>query len=123
MITQLQGFPENVLAFAGQGQVSKADYDLTLVPAVEKAFAGRDRLRLYYELGADFAGFDADAIVEDFKIGMQYLPRWERAAVVTDVQWIAHAISLFGFLMPGAMKVFSTKDADRARSWIVSPAI
>ena len=120
MIVQLQGFPENVIAFAGRGQVTKADYVSTLIPAVEKALAGHDRLRLYYELGGDFAGMDADAIMEDFKIGMQHLTRWERSAVVTDVQWIAHAISLFSFLMPGAMKVFSTKDADQARSWIVS---
>ena len=123
MIAQLQGFPQNVIAFAGRGQVTKADYVSTLIPAVEKAFAGHDRLRLYYELGADFAGIDADALVEDFKIGMQHLSRWEQAAVVTDVQWIAHAISLFSFLMPGAMKVFSTKDVDEARSWIVSPSL
>ncbi len=60
-------------------------------------------------------------MLEDFKIGMQHLTRWERVAVVTDVQWIANAISLFSFLLPGAMKVFSTKDADQAHSWIVSP--
>ncbi len=122
MITQLQGFPENVIAFAGRGQVTKADYVSILNPAVEKALTGHERLRLYYELGADFVGIDADAIMEDFKIGMHHLSRWERAAVVTDVPWIAHAVSLFSFLMPGAIKVFSTKDADQARSWIVSPS-
>jgi hypothetical protein len=104
----LQGFPESVVAFAGRGQVTKADYVSILIPTVEKALAGHDRLRLYYELAGDFAGFDADALVEDFKIGMQHLSRWERAVVVTDVEWIAHAVSLFGFLMPGAIKVFST---------------
>ena len=95
------GFPKSVIAFAGRGRVTKTDYESILVPAVEKAFARHDRLRLYYELGADFAGIDADAIVEDFKVGLQHLTRWERAAVVTDVQWIAHSISLFSFLMPG----------------------
>ncbi len=122
MIEQLQGFPDNVIAFAGRGRVTKADYESILTPAVEKALAGHDRLRLYYELGADFSGIDADAIVEDFKIGMQHLTRWERAAVVTDVPWIAHAVSLFNFLMPGGMKVFSTKEADQARAWIASSA-
>jgi hypothetical protein len=120
MIEQLQGFPENVVAFAGRGKVTKADYLSTIIPAVDKALGGRDRVSLYYELNADFAGIDADAILEDFKIGMQHLPRWERAAVVTDVPWIAQAVSLFSFLMPGAMKVFATNDAEQARSWIVS---
>lgn len=123
MIEQLQGFPENVIAFVGRGQVTKADYVSTLIPAAEKALAGHDRLRLYYELGTDFVGIDADAILEDFKIGMQHLTRWERAAVVTDVQWIAHAVSLFSFLMPGAMKLFATKDVNQARSWIVSASL
>jgi len=122
MIEQLLGFPKNVVAFAGRGQVTKADYVSTLVPAVETTAAGQDRLRLYYELGSDFAGMDAGALVEDFKIGMHHLNRWERVAVVTDVQWIVHAISLFGFLLPGAIKVFATKDADQARAWVVLPA-
>ncbi len=119
MIEQLQGFPATVVAFVGRGQVTKADYVSTLIPAVKKALTGHDRLRLYYELGTDFTGIDADAIMEDFKIGMEHLTRWERVAVVTDVQWIAHAVSLFSFLMPGAMKLFATKDVDQARSWIV----
>ena len=123
MIEPLQGFPENILAFAGRGQVTKADYVSILIPAVNKAFASHERLRLYYELGADFAGLDAGAMVEDLKVGMQHLTRWERVAVVTDVPWIAHAMSLFSFLMPGAMKVFSTKEADQARSWIASSSL
>jgi len=122
MIEQLQGFPDNVVAFAGRGQLTKADYLSTLVPAVEKAVAGHDRLRLYYELGSDFAGMDAEAFVEDFKIGMHHLNRWERAAVVTDMQWIAHAVSLFGFLLPGAIRVFATAEADQARAWVAAPA-
>jgi hypothetical protein len=120
MITQLQGFPANVIAFAGRGQVTKDDYVSTLIPTVEQAFAGHARLRAYYEIGTDFTGIDADAILEDFKFGMQHLARWERIAVVTDIQWITHAISLFSFLMPGAMKAFPIKDAAQAHSWIVS---
>ena len=123
MIEPLQGFPENILAFAGRGQVTKADYVSILIPAVNKAFSSHERLPFYYELGADFAGLDAGTMVEDFKVGMQHLTRWERVAVVTDVPWIAHAMSLFSFLMPGTMKVFSMKEADQARSWITSSSL
>ena len=68
MIEPLQGFPENILAFAGRGQVTKADYVSILIPAVNKAFSSHERLRFYYELGADFAGLDAGTMVEDFKV-------------------------------------------------------
>ncbi|MGP0087900.1 MAG: STAS/SEC14 domain-containing protein [Steroidobacteraceae bacterium] len=63
MIEQLSTFPDNVLAFVGRGQVTRADYDAVLVPAVEKALARHD-----------------------FKVGMERLTRWERIAVVTDVE-------------------------------------
>ena len=92
MISQLPGFAEDAVAFAGRGRVTKAEYVSTLIPAVEKAFASHDRLRFYCELRDDFTGIDADAVVEDFNIGMDHRSHWDRAAVATDVQWIAQAI-------------------------------
>ena len=120
MIEQLSTFPDNVLAFVCRGQVTRADYDTVLVPAVEKALAKLTRVRLYYEIATDFTGIDPGAMWEDFKVGMEHLTRWERIAVVTDVEWIRHTFRLFGFLMPGTVKLFSTSEAARARSWITS---
>jgi SpoIIAA-like len=120
MIELLEGFPENVVAIAARRQVTKDDYLTVVVPAVERAFAGHERVRVYYELGAGFAGFDAGAMLEDAKVGMRHLRHWDRVAVVTDVAWIGHAVSLFAFLMPAAVKVFATKDGEQARAWIVS---
>ncbi len=88
MIEQLSGFPDNVLAFVGRGRVTRADYTDVLTPAVKKALAKHERVRLYYELGHDFAGIDPGAMWEDFKIGVEHLTHWERAVVVTDVEWI-----------------------------------
>jgi hypothetical protein len=120
MIEQLSTFPNNVLAFVGRGQVTRADYDAVLVPAVEKVLARHNRVRLYYEIATDFTGIDPGAMWEDFKVGIEHLTRWERIAVVTDVEWIRHTIRLFGFLMPGTVKLFPTSEAARARSWIAS---
>ena len=61
MIIQLFDFPSDVVAFVCKGRVTKADYDLVLVPAVTKALSTHDKLRLYYETAADFAGVDAGA--------------------------------------------------------------
>lgn len=56
MISLLTGFPDNVLAVACEGQVTRQDYASVLVPAVEAALRQHDRLRIYYE---QFAGIDA----------------------------------------------------------------
>ena len=106
MIEQLNSFPDNVLAFVCKGHVTKGDYDAVVVPAVMNLLKRQDKIRLYYETAADFAGYDPGTIWEDFKVGMEHLTRWERSAVVTDVEWIKQTVRFFSFLMPGAMRVF-----------------
>ncbi len=120
MIESLPNFPEHVLAFVCRGRVTKADYDAVLVPAVVRALERHQKVRLYYETAADFAGFDAGAVWEDFKVGMEHLTRWERVAVVTDVEWIKQTMRFFSFLMPGTMKAFPLAEAAQARAWIAA---
>jgi SpoIIAA-like len=120
MIEHLTDFPSNVVAFVCRGRVTKADYDSVLVPVVMNALKKHDKVRLYYETGADFTSIDPGAAWEDFTVGMEHFMRWERMAVVTDVEWIKHAMHFFSFLMPGKMKVFSRSDAALAREWIVA---
>ena len=115
MIEILGGFPDNVVAFAASGRVTRRDYEAVLVPRVEAALQHHDKIRCYYELGAGFAGFDPGAMWEDFKVGVGHLSRWERVAVVTDVDWMRHATNAFRFLMPGEMRVFPTAEAEAAR--------
>lgn len=91
-----------------------------LVPAVVQALKTHDKVRLYYETAGDFAGIDPGAMWEDFKVGMEHLTRWERVAVVTDVEWIKQTMLFFSFLMPGTMKLFPTSEATQARQWIAS---
>jgi hypothetical protein len=120
MIKQLTDFPGNVAAFVCKGRVTKEDYDAVLVPAVRNALRTNNKVRLYYETDADFAGLEPSAMWEDFKIGVEHLTRWERVAVVTDVEWIKHAVRFFSFIMPGATKLFSRSEAAQAREWILA---
>ncbi len=117
MIEKLETFPDNVLAFVCTGRVTKADYEMILVPAVLDALKAHGKLRLYYEIAPDFTGIDHAAMWEDIKVGMEHFNRWERIAVVTDVEWIKHTIRAFSFLMPASVKIFSITDAAQARSW------
>ena len=116
MIEKLKGFPANVLAFACRGQVTRRDYDSVLIPAVEAALKGHDKVRLYYETGPDFIGIEAGAVLEDFKVGVEHLGRWERVALVSDVEWIRTAVRAFGFRYQAMSGRFiSVKRPRRAR--------
>ena len=88
MIEKVPGLSDNVVGFVAKGHVTKRDYDEALTPAIEQALRHYPKIRCYYELGTEFAGMDAGAFWEDFKVGVGYLTRWERIAVVTDVDWI-----------------------------------
>jgi len=120
MIETLQGFPDKILAFACHGHVTRADYDTVLVPKVEQALKTHDKVRLYYQIGADFTGIDAGAVLEDVKVGVGHWLRWERIAVVTDVEWIKLTMKAFSFLMPGQMRMFAITEAAQARDWILA---
>lgn len=120
MIEQLQGFPENAVAFACHEHVTREDYMNTLVPAVEKAFAGHSDVRLYYEIGPDFRNVDLGAVWTDFAVGLEHWTRWERIAIVTDVDWIRNTMWAFGFLMPGDVRLFSMSDKSAARDWVAA---
>lgn len=119
MIEALTGFPDHVAAFLCSGRVTRREYDTILIPTVMKALESYPKLRLYYETTPDFT-IDPGALWEDFRFGMEHLTRWERFAVVTDVEWIRHALSAFGFLLPGRLEVFERSQADKARKWIIA---
>ncbi len=120
MLKLLTDFPSNVVAAMAHGTVTKQDYEDILVPRVLLALKQHPKIRCYYELGSQFSSMEAGAIWEDFKIGVEHLTRWERVAIVTDVEWIKHAANIFRFLMPGEIRVFPTSAATAARSWITA---
>ena len=120
MIEFVKGLPDNVLAVDCRGQIHADDYERTLVPALEKKLAGHDKLRLFYRAGPEFKGIDPAAVLEDTKVGFAHLSRWEKMAIVTDVEWIRLAIKAFAFLMPCPVKFFSVAQEDQARRWIAA---
>lgn len=120
MIEILGDFPDNVVAAAARGTVRRADYQEVLVPEVERALNRHPKIRFYYDLGRNFSGMEPGAMWEDFKVGFEHLSRWERIAVVTDTDWIRHTINAFRILMPGAVRVFGTAEAEQARAWVTA---
>ena len=72
MIKQFTDFPGNVVAFACQGRVTKADYDAVLVPAVTNALRTHNKLRLLLRNQREISLSSTPAAAwEDFKVGMQ----------------------------------------------------
>ena len=120
MMTLVKGLPENVVGVAAHGQVTAHDYENVLIPAVEAALGRHDKVRVYYQIGADFAGFDLGAAFADLRIGLGRLMHWERIAVVTDIGWIRDAFKVTSFLIPAQVRIFETAQAEDAKAWIAA---
>jgi len=52
------------------------------------------------------------------KLGLHTVRDLKRLALVTDIEWMGHALSLFGWLTPGEMKRFALADRDAAATWV-----
>ena len=121
MIDPIPDLPDNVLGFTASGKVTGDDYERVLIPAVEAKLKGHPKVRLLYHLGAQFEGFEAEALWDDAKVGLHHLNDWERIAVVTDAGWIRGAVKVFGFAMPGKIRTFADAELAAAKDWICAP--
>jgi hypothetical protein len=120
MLTKVSDLPDSVLGFRASGELTSDDYRNVLVPAVQAALQTRDKLRLLYLLGDDVTGFTPGAAWQDTKVGMAHPTRWEKIAIATDKEWLRHSVDIFGYLIPGEIKAFTTAQEADARAWVTS---
>lgn len=120
MIRLLDQLPDNVIGIVASATVDARDYETIVVPAVEARLKSQRKLRLLYELGADFEGFTAGAMWDDTRLGLGHLDAWERIAVVTDIGWITRAVRLFALAIPCPVRAYANADRAEAEAWIAS---
>lgn len=121
MIELQTGFPDDVAAALGKGQITRSDYEQVLIPRALQALALHDKVRICYEIDADFSGIELGAVWDDAKLGLSHRSRWERVAVVTDIPWMHYSLSAFSFLFPGEIRGFPLAEAAKARDWLLAP--
>jgi len=120
MIELLEDLPGDVVGIEAVGEVSADDYRTVLEPAIAAALEAHGKARLLYVLGDRFDGYTAGAAWEDTKVGLEHWRSWERIAVVTDREWIAHGVKAFAWLLPGEVRVFPVAERADATAWVAS---
>jgi len=120
MIEVLPDYPDNTLAITASKTITGSDYESTIIPAIEAKVKAHGKVRMLYNLGPDFTGFDAAAMWEDATTGLKHFTDFEKIAFVSDVDWINHMVSAFGFMIPCPVKVFKANQMDEASDWIKS---
>ena len=117
MIEVLENLPENVFGVEAIGTVTDDDYEQVLVPKVAEHRAAHGKIRFVYVFGEQFEGWTMGALWDDAKLGLTEPRSWERVAVVTDKDWLQHAVRAFGWMTPGEARVFGLDDLEAAVAW------
>jgi hypothetical protein len=112
--------PVGTLGFRISGRLTREEYVRILDPVRELLERG-DKVSFLIVTEPDFQGLDLSALWEDLKaagsVGLKHRASWDRLAVVTDKDWMRHAISAFGWLSPGELRVFEPDELDEAKAW------
>ena len=122
MFTLIPDLPPGVVGVEAHGEVTTSDYDQVLRPAVDAAQAASadGKVRILYVLGPDFPDFSAGAAWQDTKLGLGKIRSWERIAIVTDADWLRHAVHGLAWMMPGDVKVFGADVLEDAQAWVTA---
>lgn len=122
MIEVLGDMPDGVTGFRVSGRVG-GDELRDFGSTMQTMLAGEE-IRLVEVVSDDYEGFGPGGLFEDVKLGfgtlLQHHAGFRRIAVVSDKEWIAHALHAVGWLVPGELRLFALSDLEQAKSWAAS---
>ncbi|RKQ90326.1 SpoIIAA-like protein [Solirubrobacter pauli] len=121
MVTVIEAQAPGTLAFAISGRLTHADFRETLLPPIAETIARGGPIRALAII-QDFEGVEPGPLLNELKsaarLGSKQRSVESFFAVVTDIDWLRRSIPLFGWLVPGTIRVFSTTDRAEAEAWL-----
>ncbi len=118
MIIQIENLPANIVGFKATGEITENDFTETIMPKVKALIDKTDKLNYLLVLETSLKNFTIGAWIKDAMMGIKHLTKWNRAAIVSDVEAIRTFTNIFSYLMPGEYKGFEHKELQEAIDWV-----
>ncbi len=118
MITYLENLPANVAGFKAIGEITEKDFSDTVMPKVKALIDKTNTLNYLLVLETSLKDFTIGAWMKDVWMGIKHLTKWNRAAIVSDVEAIRNFTDFFSYLLPGEFKGFEHNDLQQAIDWV-----
>lgn len=118
MIQYMDDLPSNIVGFKAIGEINESDFEDTVMPKVKELIERTDKLNYLLVLETSVTNFTLGAWMKDVTMGIKHLTKWNRAAIVSDVDAIRKFTDFFSYLMPGEFKGFEHKDLQVAIDWV-----
>lgn len=120
MIESLENLPINIVGFKASNKVTKDDFKKTLLPKVKELIDRTNKLNYVLVLNTSVRNFTIGAWIQDLVLGLIYITKWHRIAIVTDVKGIRTFTKFHSYLMPGEYRGFKHSDLQEAIDWVSS---
>ena len=118
MIEVLPDMPEGVTGIRVSGRLRGEDLR-EFKPAMEELLKTGE-IRIVEVVAPDYEGFGPGGLIEDLKLGLgaliEHHSAFKRIAIVSDKEWVAHALHAFAWMVPGELALFGLDELERARS-------
>ena len=122
MIELLADMPAGVTGIRVSGRLSGEDLR-AFKPTMDE-LADADEIRIVEVIAPDYEGFGPGGFIEDLKLGFGALLRhhsaFKKIAVVSDKDWVVHALHAFAWMIPGEMALFGLDQFEQAKAWATS---
>jgi hypothetical protein len=119
MIEVLSDMPEGVTGIRVSGRL-RGDELREFKPVMEQ-LVQTSEIRIVEIVAPDYEGFGPGGLIEDLKLGfgalIQHRAAFKRIAVVSDKNWISHALHAFAWMVPGELALFGQDEVERAKEW------
>lgn len=113
--------PARTIGFRASGRVTQEEFHDVLLPPLRTAVDAGD-VRMVFAVGPGFQRLEPRALLEDtwtaISLGYGHAHAWKRIALATDVDWIASAWHMFGWMSPAELKLFELDALDEAKAWV-----
>jgi len=119
MIELMPDMPAGVTGIRVSGRLRGEDLR-EFKPAMDD-LAKSGEIRIVEVIEPDYEGFGPGGMVEDLKLGLGALihhhSAFKRIAVVSDKEWVTHALHAFAWMVPGELALFGLDEVERAKEW------
>jgi len=118
MIEELQDVPAGVAGIRISGRVTAEDFQ-QFKPTLDRMLDSEE-IRFVEVIGPDYEGFGPGGLLADIKQGfntLTHIRAFKRTAVVTDKEWVAHALHATAWMIPGEVALFGLDELEAAKQW------
>ncbi|CAJ1501267.1 STAS/SEC14 domain-containing protein [[Mycobacterium] burgundiense] len=119
MIEMMTDTPEGVTGIRVSGTVTGEE--LRAFEPQMRQLLDTDEIRFVEVIDPDYEGFGRGGLAEDIRMGFGVLFKhhsaFKRMAIVTDTDWIVHALHVLAWMVPGELKIFGLGELEQAKEW------